>query len=251
MGRLITRILEFLTTKVYRAWRRIKRRWAGEVSPKRKGAVKEIKAYDYKSSPSRLDNQRSTSVQYDNIVTSRPATSSSDADKSQVQGKNTAVDADGETSAQVNFLLPVIITIVYMLLGVLMYRALGESWTFTDAFYFIFISFATIGFGDVMPAHPRYFMATSIYILLGLSLMATIVNVMMEKMHTTFTVAKDSAVRGLGLEETLAIEASNIRLPIKGLCTPDRVVNCTVQTADDGRDALNAKPKSESEELKV
>ena len=65
-----------------------------------------------------------------------------------------------------------------------------ENWSYLDAFYFIFITITTIGFGDVVPNHPYYFMVTSIYILLGLSLVAMVINIYREFVSTTLDKAQ-------------------------------------------------------------
>ncbi|CAH1257619.1 KCNK16 [Branchiostoma lanceolatum] len=48
-----------------------------------------------------------------------------------------------------------------------------EDWTFEQSFYFIFVTFSTIGFGDLVPHHKMYALAASLYFLLGMSLIST------------------------------------------------------------------------------
>ena len=81
-----------------------------------------------------------------------------------------------------------IIGMTYTLLGALMYN-MWENWTYFEAFYFTLISLSTIGFGDIVPDHPRFFMASSVYMLIGLALLAMIINVFMVAMHVTITKA--------------------------------------------------------------
>jgi len=82
------------------------------------------------------------------------------------------------------------IAFLYILLGAFIYTR-WEDWSYFEAFYFTFISLCTIGFGDVVPEHPKNFMATSVYLLLGLALIAMVVNVVMETVDSTIAKAKD------------------------------------------------------------
>ena len=86
-------------------------------------------------------------------------------------------------------IVAIAITIVYILIGAAIYCQ-WESWDYLEAFYFIFISISTIGFGDVLPEHPKYFLASSIYVLVGLSLVAMVINVIMEVVSSTIHKAK-------------------------------------------------------------
>jgi len=92
------------------------------------------------------------------------------------------------------FDLPPIIALavafLYTLLGAFIYTH-WEDWSYFEAFYFTFISLCTIGFGDVVPEHPKYLMATSVYLLFGLALIAMVVNVVMEAVDSTIAKAKD------------------------------------------------------------
>ncbi|XP_023227548.1 TWiK family of potassium channels protein 18-like [Centruroides sculpturatus] len=99
--------------------------------------------------------------------------------------------------------LAMVILVAYMMLGAFLFT-LWENWTFFEAFYFVFISMSTIGFGDYSPAHPRYMMATFIYLLFGLALTSMCINVIQEKLSATFQKAK------LRLGNTFGLDMANI-----------------------------------------
>jgi len=87
-------------------------------------------------------------------------------------------------------IVALIIAFVYMLLGSLLYSS-WESWSYFESFYFVFVSFSTIGFGDVVPQHPKFFLATAIYLFIGLAVVAMVINVCMEVMHVSISKATD------------------------------------------------------------
>ncbi|XP_047738942.1 potassium channel subfamily K member 18 [Hyalella azteca] len=64
----------------------------------------------------------------------------------------------------------------------LLYTAIGgaiftlwEEWSFFEAFYFCFITMTTIGLGDVVPERTEYILVCTVYILVGLALTSTII----------------------------------------------------------------------------
>lgn len=69
------------------------------------------------------------------------------------------------------------IPIIMVLVVILSYTALGgllfqkfEGWPYMEAFYFCFITMATIGFGDYVPTKQVYIFIVLIYIIFGLAL---------------------------------------------------------------------------------
>lgn len=83
----------------------------------------------------------------------------------------------------------IVIMILYIVVGAAMYT-IWENWTFADSFYFVFISISTIGFGDILPEHPKYFILSFIYIFIGLSLVSMCINVAIEFFTKTMDKAK-------------------------------------------------------------
>ena len=72
-------------------------------------------------------------------------------------------------------ILTIFLMLIYILLGGLMYMS-WETWTYLESLYFISITMTTIGFGDFMPAHQKYFLASSVYVFIGLTLVSMVIN---------------------------------------------------------------------------
>ena len=97
--------------------------------------------------------------------------------------------------------IAVVITALYIMLGAAVFIQ-WEEWSYLESFYFVFISISTIGFGDVLPEHPKRFMASFIYLLFGLSLVAMLINVIMEVVMNTIDTAK---TRVLNVGKTIGL----------------------------------------------
>ncbi|XP_026326353.1 TWiK family of potassium channels protein 9 [Hyposmocoma kahamanoa] len=64
---------------------------------------------------------------------------------------------------------------VYLAAGAGLFKMWENDWTFYDGFYFCFITMTTIGFGDLVPKKPKYMLLCTLYILIGLALTSTII----------------------------------------------------------------------------
>lgn len=96
--------------------------------------------------------------------------------------------------------IAILILLVYILLGATMY-SFWEDWDFIEAIYFVFISISTIGFGDVLPAHQKFFVVSSVYMFIGLSLVSMCINVAIEFFNVAAIRAKrrvDQAKKKIG-----------------------------------------------------
>ncbi|XP_076363930.1 TWiK family of potassium channels protein 18-like isoform X1 [Tachypleus tridentatus] len=96
--------------------------------------------------------------------------------------------------------LALILLFLYIMIGAMIFTLWESHWTFFEAFYFVFISMSTIGFGDYVPDHPIYMMATFIYLLFGLALTSMCINVVQEKLSATFEKAKVRIGTTIGLD---------------------------------------------------
>uniref|UniRef100_A0A8C9V795 Potassium channel domain-containing protein n=1 Tax=Scleropages formosus TaxID=113540 RepID=A0A8C9V795_SCLFO len=80
----------------------------------------------------------------------------------------------GEELDKLDVPMTVILLVVfaYILLMGLILPLWEDSITHFDAFYFCFITLTTIGFGDIVPQHPKFFMLTSLFIISGMAIMS-------------------------------------------------------------------------------
>ena len=74
-----------------------------------------------------------------------PATEDEDAE----EDAQAVVEVDDEFNLPVS--LALFILLAYLLIGAIMF-VITEGWTYFNAFYFVFISMTTIGFGDLVPS---------------------------------------------------------------------------------------------------
>ncbi|XP_064542359.1 potassium channel subfamily K member 4 isoform X2 [Drosophila montana] len=118
------------------------------------------------------------------------------------------------------FNLPVsvatMLLIAYILLGSVGYTFIETSWSFLDAFYFVFISMSTIGFGDLVPGNPFYVMVSMIYLIFGLALTSMFINVVQIKLSDHFkrASAKVGATIGMGMASEFGDEfGSQVKTP--------------------------------------
>ncbi|XP_044727240.1 potassium channel subfamily K member 18 isoform X2 [Chrysoperla carnea] len=122
-------------------------------------------------------------------------------------GENTpCTPAPSNFAVDDEFNLPVSVAIfillLYIVCGALIYW-MWENWSFFESFYFVFISMSTIGFGDFVPQHPMYMMASILYLVFGLALTSMCINVVQVKLSDTFrqASAKIGATIGLAMAE--------------------------------------------------
>lgn len=79
---------------------------------------------------------------------------------------------DGMEMLDVPFVLILFIVFAYICFGGLILPLWETEFKNFDPFYFCFITLTTIGFGDIVPQHPKYFMLTSLFIIVGMAIMS-------------------------------------------------------------------------------
>ncbi|XP_068184125.1 potassium channel subfamily K member 18 [Antennarius striatus] len=79
---------------------------------------------------------------------------------------------DGMEMLDVPFVLIVFIVFAYIFFGGIILPIWETEFKGFDPYYFCFITLTTIGFGDIVPNHPKYFMLTSLFIIVGMAIMS-------------------------------------------------------------------------------
>ncbi|XP_034537189.1 potassium channel subfamily K member 18 isoform X2 [Notolabrus celidotus] len=79
---------------------------------------------------------------------------------------------DGMETLDVPFILILFIVFAYILFGGLILPLWETEFKGFDPYYFCFITLTTIGFGDIIPNHPKYFLLTSLFIIVGMAIMS-------------------------------------------------------------------------------
>ncbi|EFN60329.1 TWiK family of potassium channels protein 7 [Camponotus floridanus] len=69
----------------------------------------------------------------------------------------------------------IMLLFLYLACGAGMFMLWEDDWDFFDGFYFCFVTMTTIGFGDLVPKKPKYTLLCTLYILVGLALTSTII----------------------------------------------------------------------------
>lgn len=72
----------------------------------------------------------------------------------------------------VPLLLILLVVFAYIFLGSLLLRLWENQFSIFDSFYFCFVTLTTIGFGDIVPSHPKFFMLTFVFIISGMAIMS-------------------------------------------------------------------------------
>lgn len=115
-------------------------------------------------------------------------------------------DMDDEFNLPIS--LALFILMLYLFLGAILFWTF-ERWTLFQAFYFVFISMSTIGFGDFVPTKFNVLLCAFMYFLFGLALTSMCINVIQEKLSSTFEKARVTIGESFGLDPTTPVTIIN------------------------------------------
>ncbi|XP_017277146.1 potassium channel subfamily K member 18 [Kryptolebias marmoratus] len=79
---------------------------------------------------------------------------------------------DGMDMLNVPLVLVIFVVIAYICLGGSILSLWEKDFSGFDSYYFCFITLTTIGFGDIVPNNHKFFILTSLFILIGMTIMS-------------------------------------------------------------------------------
>ncbi|KAJ8675935.1 hypothetical protein QAD02_011721 [Eretmocerus hayati] len=91
------------------------------------------------------------------------------------KGLSSCVPSNHAGRKSLGALAAVALLFLYLACGAALFKLWETNWTFFEGFYFCFVTMTTIGFGDVVPTNPKYMLFCTVYILVGLALTSTII----------------------------------------------------------------------------
>lgn len=94
-------------------------------------------------------------------------------------------DSEDLLSFPISFL--VTITLLWIFVCAILFKHIEPDWNFGVSLYFTLISFTTIGFGDVSFSDYDYMILVGLCVLIGLSLVSTILNVIQQQIEALGT----------------------------------------------------------------
>ncbi|XP_065336268.1 TWiK family of potassium channels protein 7-like [Cloeon dipterum] len=94
----------------------------------------------------------------------------------------------------VSFFAAILLLLVYIAAGAALFT-FWEDWTFFEGFYFCFITLTTIGFGDLVPKEPDYMLLCTLYILVGLAMTSTIIELVRRQYAQSWKRMKELSAR--------------------------------------------------------
>lgn len=101
-------------------------------------------------------------------------------------------EMDGE-SGEFDFTLGLglSLTLLYLFLGGILFDVLEEDWDLIDGLYFSFVSFSTIGFGDLVPERQGWMLLLMLYSFSALSLVASCLTLIQNSLEAQLEARKE------------------------------------------------------------
>uniref|UniRef100_A0A5S6QNU9 Potassium channel domain-containing protein n=1 Tax=Trichuris muris TaxID=70415 RepID=A0A5S6QNU9_TRIMR len=116
----------------------------------------------------RCKNQVRKHSRYFVLPEKKPSNISDDSDK-EVEAESISESSSDTADVHLPVVMAMVVLVSYTAVGGLLFQ-MWEGWGYFEAFYFCFITMATIGFGDIVPSEQVYMFFTIIYIVVGLAL---------------------------------------------------------------------------------
>lgn len=106
--------------------------------------------------------------------------------------------------------------LLYIYFGAFLF-IIWEKWDLFESFYFCFITMTTIGLGDVVPDHPNFMLLCTVYILIGLALTSTCIELARSEYEKSWQRMVEASKRlqglsGVNLADTLKKLGDHIEL---------------------------------------
>ncbi|KAK5979970.1 TWiK family of potassium channels protein 18 [Trichostrongylus colubriformis] len=98
----------------------------------------------------------------------------------QMSRSSSSLDDEDLLSFPISFLI--FLTVLWVLLCAWIFTLL-EDWSYGTSLYFTLISFTTIGFGDVLPSEYDYIIIVGFLLLIGLSLVSTVLTLIQQQIE--------------------------------------------------------------------
>ncbi|XP_034246831.1 potassium channel subfamily K member 15-like [Thrips palmi] len=138
-------------------------------------------------------------------------------------------------------LAAVLLLFLYLAAGAAMFTLWEEGWDFFESFYFCFITMTTIGFGDLVPRQPAYTLLCTLYILVGLALTSTIIELVRRQYATSWRRLQEAlSESGPALGDALRRLGTVPDVHLKGLLAAVSLARLVPQGG--GRDELPMAP---------
>ncbi|VDM64592.1 unnamed protein product [Angiostrongylus costaricensis] len=138
--------------------------------------------------------------------------------EAQLSRSSTSLSDEDLLSFPISFL--VLLTILWVFFCAFVFTIL-EDWSYGTSLYFTLISFTTIGFGDVLPSEYDYIVVVGFLLLIGLSLVSTVLTLVQQQIEALATGVQDDIDREYAKALVEAANEGDISPDLKKTKTPN------------------------------